>query len=109
MSAPWLALMSSSTGRPCTAVTVTDAGLEPSAGQHLVGFRLGRLLGLPGDGGVLRVVGGLPYTSRTAWWTVSTVSGRAVGHRFGRGPFQGPAGMTGAVDSDNNASHVYLL
>jgi hypothetical protein len=32
-----------------------------------------------------------------------------VGRRFGRGPFQGLAGMTGAVDSDNDASHVYLL
>jgi catechol 2,3-dioxygenase-like lactoylglutathione lyase family enzyme len=31
MSAPWLALMSSSAGKPCTAVTVTEAGREPSA------------------------------------------------------------------------------
>ena len=46
MSAPSLALTSSSAGRPCTAVTVTDAGLALSAGQHLVGFRLGRLRAL---------------------------------------------------------------
>ncbi len=109
MSAPWLALMSSSTGRPCTAVTVTEVRLGAEAGQHLVGFRLGRLLGLRGVGGVLRVVGGLAV--HVADGLVDDEHGErcVVSRRFGRGPFQGPAGMTGAVDSDNNASHVYLL
>jgi len=32
-----------------------------------------------------------------------------VGRRFIRGPFQGLAGMTGAIDSDNDARHVNLL
>jgi hypothetical protein len=55
MSASLPALMSSSTTKPWTALTVTDSGrgsVQP--GQHLVGLGLGRLAGPLGPGLVIR-------------------------------------------------------
>src|SRR2546423_838720 len=86
-------------------------GCSPGARrrQHLVGFRLGRLLGLLGQGGVVWVVGGASIHVADGLMDNEYGERRVVGRRFGRGPFQGLAGMTGAIDSDNDARHVNLL
>ena len=89
MSASSLALMSSSTGKPCTALTVTESGRGPAslAREH-------------SHTGVVTPDGLVHGDHRERY---------LADRRFVHGLFQGALGMAGAVHSDDDARHFLLL
>jgi hypothetical protein len=109
MSASPPALMISSTGKPCTAVTVTDSVGSVAPGQCLVGFRLDRLADRFGPFRVIRVERDAAEVTRDG--LVHGEHGqRCVPYaRFLHRPFQRTLGMAGTVYADNDSRHFRLL